>query len=203
MGNVEIGHHRKVLGILKRRLQQRELQAATYGISADPSINIEIEDLRKEIRSLEWEITRLSEDRIEARSTHLAGLSESISEPEDGISNVKFDLNGEWKLEEIYEFGSTTGDVHIQQYGSHLSGVMTIQDSMDDGEVVTIQEHFSGTIRETTVFLYGEYISTIGGMADDYELDQWIGIIKDSNTIEGNSEDIVATKGRFVMKRIS
>ncbi len=54
-----------------------------------------------------------------------------------------------------------------------------------------------------TVFLYGDYISSVGSIADDYELDQWIGIIKDNNTIVGNSEDIDGTTSKFVMKRVS
>ena len=40
-------HYRKVLSMLTRRLQQREIQAATFGVSADPVINIEIEDLKR------------------------------------------------------------------------------------------------------------------------------------------------------------
>ena len=39
----------------RRRLNQRQLQAAKYGIGADPSISIEIEDLTKEIAKLERE----------------------------------------------------------------------------------------------------------------------------------------------------
>lgn len=46
----------KQLQETKRRLAQRELQRARYGISADPSILIEIEDLKKEILSLQRQI---------------------------------------------------------------------------------------------------------------------------------------------------
>lgn len=199
MGNPNIIHHRKVLKILQRRLWKRELQAATYGISADPSIGIEMEDLKKEIRSLEWETAKILGNRTEARNRHVS----DVSALENNISNVNFDLNGNWKLQETYDFGRTTADVRIHQSGSHLSGEMTIQDSMDGCEIAIIEERFSGTIREATVFLYGNYISTVGSMVDDYELDQWIGIIKDNNTIEGNSEDIDGTTGKFVMKRVS
>jgi len=199
MGNETISHDRKILRILERRLRHRELQFAQYGISADPSISIEIEDLRKEIRLQQWKIDKTSQDRFEARNKHLSDISAQILESDDS----KFVLAGKWKLQEIYGFGKTTGDVTIQQDGSRLSGVMIIEDKMDDGEVVIIQEYFSGTIRETTVFLYGERISTIGGMADDYELDQWIGIIKTENLIEGNSEDLDGTEGRFELRRIT
>ncbi len=196
--DIDITHDRKVLKILKRRLRKRELQAATYGISADPSINIEIEDLRKEIKSMEWKIARRTANVAENRREYLADLPKNL---EDNISVVKFNLHGNWKLQEIYDFGSTNADVRLMQDGSRLWGTMTIQDSMDDGEEMIIEEHFSGTIRERTMFLYGEHIVTISGRTDDYELDQWIGIIKDTNTIEGNSEDIDGTTGKFIMER--
>jgi len=43
----------------RRRLNQRQLQAAKYGIGVDPSISIEIEDLTKEIAKLERELKAL------------------------------------------------------------------------------------------------------------------------------------------------
>ena len=202
MGNVNINHDEKVLQILKKRLRQRELQAATYGISADPVINIEIEDLKKEIRSLNWEIARLSEYRAGVSSIYISRIPTSTSESQDD-SNVQYNLSGKWKLQEDYEFGHTTGDIRMEQQGNHLSGIMTIHDMMDDGEEIILQENFSGMIRETTVFLYGESISAIGNSAADYELDQWIGLIKNNDTIEGNSIDIDETAGKFVMKRSS
>jgi len=39
--------------ILERRLHQREKQAAYQGINADPSISMEIEDLRKKIEEID------------------------------------------------------------------------------------------------------------------------------------------------------
>jgi hypothetical protein len=43
---------------LRRRLQQRQLQAAKYGIGVDPAISIEIEDLQKEIAQWEAKLPR-------------------------------------------------------------------------------------------------------------------------------------------------
>jgi hypothetical protein len=45
----------------RRRLNQRQLQAAKYGIGVDPSISIEIEDLTKEIAQLERQLKQLGE----------------------------------------------------------------------------------------------------------------------------------------------
>jgi hypothetical protein len=47
----------EVLDALKRRLHEREVQAAKYGVSADPIIQIEIDDLRKEITQLQRDLT--------------------------------------------------------------------------------------------------------------------------------------------------
>jgi hypothetical protein len=43
----------------RRRLNQRQLQAAKYGIGVDPSISIEIEDLTEDIAKLECELKAL------------------------------------------------------------------------------------------------------------------------------------------------
>jgi hypothetical protein len=44
----------------RRRLNQRQLQAAKYGIGVDPSISIEVEDLTREIAKLEHELKELT-----------------------------------------------------------------------------------------------------------------------------------------------
>ncbi|MEO7908371.1 MAG: CHAT domain-containing protein [Roseiflexaceae bacterium] len=50
---------RELIRTNRRRLNQRQLQAAKYGIGVDPSISIEIEDLTKEIAKLESELKAL------------------------------------------------------------------------------------------------------------------------------------------------
>ena len=50
---------RELIRTTRRRLNQRQLQAAKYGIGADPSITIEIEDLTKESAKLERELKQL------------------------------------------------------------------------------------------------------------------------------------------------
>jgi hypothetical protein len=50
---------RELIRTTRRRLNQRQLQAAKYGIGADPSITIEIEDLTREIAKLERELKQL------------------------------------------------------------------------------------------------------------------------------------------------
>jgi hypothetical protein len=57
MTNEEIEQKQDVLDALKRRLHEREIQAAKYGVSADPVIKIEIDDLRKEIAQLQVELS--------------------------------------------------------------------------------------------------------------------------------------------------
>jgi transposase len=50
---------RELIRANRRRLNQRQLQAAKYGIGADPAITIEIEDLTREIAKLERELQKL------------------------------------------------------------------------------------------------------------------------------------------------
>lgn len=201
MGNQNTNHRQTVLDVLKRRLRERELQAARYGFSADPVIKLEIEDLTKEIRTLEWEMTRFKEDRARFRNEHTKNITESFAVSEGAEFTYQYDLTGDWKLDEIYEFGRTSGEAHIFQNANRLSGFITIHDTMDNGEEIIIQQDITGTVRATTLFLYGTHIRSIRGRADDYELDQWIGIIKDKDLIEGTSEDIDGTTGKFVLKR--
>jgi hypothetical protein len=55
----EIEGLQEVIKTTRRRLNQRQLQAAKYGIGADPAITIEIEDLTKEIAKLERQLKQL------------------------------------------------------------------------------------------------------------------------------------------------
>jgi CHAT domain len=55
----EIQALRDLINTNRRRLNQRQLQAAKYGIGADPAITIEIEDLTREIAKLERELQKL------------------------------------------------------------------------------------------------------------------------------------------------
>jgi hypothetical protein len=57
----QIAQLREIMKLRRARLFQRELQAAKYGISADPSISLEIEDLKREIADLERQIKALGE----------------------------------------------------------------------------------------------------------------------------------------------
>lgn len=55
----EITTLRELIKTTKRRLFQRELQAARYGINAEPVIFMEIEDLKREIAGLEKQLKAL------------------------------------------------------------------------------------------------------------------------------------------------
>jgi CHAT domain-containing protein len=55
----EIETLRELIRTTRRRLNQRQLQAAKYGIGADPSITIEIEDLERQLAKLERDLKKL------------------------------------------------------------------------------------------------------------------------------------------------
>lgn len=56
----EIAALEKQVSLKKRRLRALQNQAAIYGINADPSILIQIEDLEQEIRQLGEELRDLN-----------------------------------------------------------------------------------------------------------------------------------------------
>jgi hypothetical protein len=58
--NDDIEHKKDILDILKGRLRVREKQKAQYGVSVDPVIIMEINELKKEINDIEKEIISLS-----------------------------------------------------------------------------------------------------------------------------------------------
>src|SRR5262245_21338860 len=79
-------HTRELLALLKQRLQYREKQAGFFGISADPSILMEIDQLRQQIASLEEEINAAEE------SPHL----EAIKQYRDAFNQFLRKLESDW-----------------------------------------------------------------------------------------------------------
>jgi len=107
MSTDEIEHKRKKLVALKRRLQAREIQKATYGVSADPSIVTEIEDLTREISRLEKEIVggnidhlnianlvQQSTDRTAAELA-IRRLSDEYNQLQNKRNNIKSEMEEE------------------------------------------------------------------------------------------------------------
>lgn len=118
------------------------------------------------------------------------------------IARQPYDLTGSWELEEEYEFGSTMADMYLVQTGNELYGLMIIQDIMGDGTELVIEETIFGMVEGTSLSLSGTGVRVIKGQSDYYELDRWAGIIENSNTIRGYSEDMAGTTGVFLMKRV-
>lgn len=68
----DIKHKQVLLELHYKRLREREIQEAAYGLSADPVIRIEIADLKQRIHTLEKEITVLQEGATQPdRVAHL------------------------------------------------------------------------------------------------------------------------------------
>ena len=119
------------------------------------------------------------------------------------ITNQICNLTGSWKLEETYDFGSTTAVADLVQAGKKVIGQIMIIDIMDDGTEQVIQQSVSGNIQGIDFFLYGTAIKVIKGISDDYFLDEWEGVILNNNEIVGSSEDKAGTTGEFIMLRLS
>ncbi len=112
------------------------------------------------------------------------------------------DLTGTWELNEKYEFGDTTAFVYLVHVGDKLHGLMVIQDEMDDGTGLVIQETVYGKVEGENVFLSGTGVRVIEGESGEYNLDHWEGVVETINTISGNSEDMAGITGSFVMRRV-
>lgn len=119
------------------------------------------------------------------------------------ITNQIYNLTGSWKLEEIYDFGSTTSVAYLVQAGNKVIGQIMIFDIMDDGTEQVIQESVSGSVQGNNFFLYGTDIKIIKGKSGDYFIDEWEGVILNNNEIAGSSEDKAGTTGEFIMLRSS
>lgn len=131
---------------------------------------------------------------------YFSELFEETLEP--GMSQSQYELTGTWKLEEDYEFGSTTADVYLAQVGSRLSGVVIIHDVTADGKETIIQETILGTVEGSHFTLQGTNVRIIKGRYSEYELDRWTGVIKNNNEILGFSQDLAGTTGEFRMNRV-
>jgi len=142
----------------------------------------------------------IDSDEILEFPKYLSELFEDTTKPD--LNHSQYDLTGTWKLEEEYEFGSTTADVYLAQAGSRLSGVIIIRDFMDDGTEMIIQETIAGTVEGTRVTLHGTNVRILKGGYSEYELDEWEGVIKTSNQILGVSQDVAGTTGEFRMERV-
>jgi len=82
-----LAHQKNMLGVLRRRLQQRELQEVQYGINVPPEITSDIYILAERIRSYETELTRLetvaAEDHISlAEAQYRVLLAEVLGTPQ-------------------------------------------------------------------------------------------------------------------------
>lgn len=114
-----------------------------------------------------------------------------------------YDLTGFWRLQEEYEFGITQADTYLVQVRDQLLGHMIIQDRMDDGTELVIEQTIAGEIQGPNVALAGTDVRALRGRLGEYYLDQWEGVVEHENRIVGYSEDLAGTAGMFVMDRVA
>jgi hypothetical protein len=129
-------------------------------------------------------------------------LPKSFNELLGEAGTAYYDLTGAWKLTEEYEFGSTQGDLYLLQSGNQLSGLVRIEDQMDDGTKLLLEQTISGQVQGDAVYLAGTSVRALKGWIHDYELDCWDGVLNDRDTIVGVSEDLAGTSGAFILERI-
>lgn len=113
------------------------------------------------------------------------------------------ELTGKWMYREEYGYGMTEGELVLTQEGEQLSGRIIFTDRVEDEEEYMIQEFVRGWVRDRKVRLEAyEYDIIHAEHEVNYELDCWFGILLDSGTIKGISEDGQGVEGYFVFEKM-
>lgn len=116
---------------------------------------------------------------------------------------VKVSMEGKWKYKETYGYGTSEGELFLEQEDNKLSGKIIFTDKPDDAKPYMIQEFLIGRIEELKVWLYArEYDIIHSDERIAYELDNWFGILVDEDTIKGISQDNQGIEGSFQFERI-
>lgn len=87
----------ELLALRKRRKHERDKQAAVFGASSDPAVNIEREDLEKEIEQLEKDIETLTA-KLSASSTSKSGAD--VAQNADGTIDKTDATSGKTNVNE-------------------------------------------------------------------------------------------------------
>ena len=115
---------RKELDLTERRLTQRRLQKAQMGISADPSIDIEIEDLTNQVEALQAEIARLGGDAPGAATGNPAA---GPAQPGGGLFNQTGQQIGGAQYNVAGDLTINTGDTYS---GDFRGAILTMRSTL-------------------------------------------------------------------------
>ena len=112
------------------------------------------------------------------------------------------DLTGKWKYKEDYGYGVAEGELFLKQEGNDLSGRIIFTDKLEGEEGYMLQEFLVGRLEEHKVKLDAEEFDIIHSEHEiEYELDSWLGILVDADTIVGVSKDGQGIEGKFTFTR--
>lgn len=115
--------------------------------------------------------------------------------------NTNCDVSGEWKLEDKFNEGLSTGLMSLSQETNEIKGSVILTEARDNGRIFIIKESLSGVIKGSEISLAATSFNVIKGETNAYQLDEWHGTFLDKNTIVGTSDDKNNTAGRFKMTR--
>src|SRR5438105_3121944 len=97
----EAKRKQELLEALNKRLHERELQAAKYGVNADPIIQIEIDEIKSKMAMIEGNVTENSRN-YNLESTHISAIERNrLSSLLAEFSTKIEQLTEESKLEEL------------------------------------------------------------------------------------------------------
>ncbi len=154
-------------------------------------------------------IGNLTLDMILVDSSGLTDFPRSFAElmgtPSSFEQSYAFNLAGEWRIEETYEFGSSTGHMLLIQSGDSLKGSVNSEHNYDDGSQLIVQQAIAGAINGSSVWIWGTKIRSLISTSNDieYYLDEWNGFIENERTIVGDVKDELGPLGQFYLRRSS
>ena len=166
---------KELLNIHTRRLQELKKKQATYGLSADPSLTIEIENIEAEIQKL----------RIQAGDDCLDDISVSSNSAANGKSVLVVEDNPAWQeilREYLVELGCVV-DIAVD--------FTEARSKLQDGQfsLVTIDAHLGPRTRANEGILLMDYIRN--------QVDSQLPIIVVSGEI--NKQDLVRAFQKFAV----
>jgi hypothetical protein len=155
MSDVDVDHKKALLEILKKRLQEREIQEAKFGPNVDPVIKIEIEDLQDRIQTIEKEIQGLESKSILEERSEAKPLMHAAQEILDRleITYIAFVAQCRVRNKLVEMLYSRLKIAVVYEYEELFS---RYYDQMTDEE-----RHFHNSIRsytEHTLYVYNDQI---------------------------------------------
>ncbi len=112
------------------------------------------------------------------------------------------DLSGVWTYNEDFEYGTSTGEVDIEQTGNEVSAVFTFTEEVKNDYRIDVTEKVKGTISDGKVLLESKDVTaTQNGKQIHYLPNNFDVFLVSENKLVGSTYDSEDVCGVFVLER--